>query len=251
MLRKASLFIISCLVGQTLAGQAIELRKIRVGFDPIKSATMLFPEKDNQNNRLYFNTWETNLELAGPFRTSVVMEYGATKAHIQDPNGNFDYRSSGNYLKLGLDFNITDEDPDMELDLGWRFGVNKFSEDARLKLNGEFYDNIKIDNLPSAERSLVWGEVLMSYKVRLLKHSQMLNRLWFGTDLRLKFMNKLPQRNGYPSMNIPGYGLPNNFCGGVGFKLCYELSIQHTVMHKIKHRYANQFSREQYRHKQL
>ncbi|HEX8547872.1 MAG TPA: DUF6048 family protein [Cytophagaceae bacterium] len=251
MLRKASLFIIKLLIANAGYSQTVGITKVRFGLDPIKSATMFFPEKDGLNNRFYFNTWEATAEIAGNYRTSLVLEYGYTKAHLQDYYGNIDYRSKGNYLKVGLDFNITEEDPNMELDLSWRFGVNRFSEAARIKLNGEFYENIRVVNLPQAERSLVWGEILMSYKVRLMKHSHMLNRLWFGTDLRLKFMNSLPQRLGYASMNIPGYGLPNNFCGGAAFKLCYQFDIHHSLMHEIKHKHSNQFSREQYRHNQL
>jgi hypothetical protein len=215
---------------------------IRIGVDPVRSVSMFFKEKNPYNNKYYFNTFEVNAEIIGPYRTSIVTEFGYCKAHIQPLQGTLDYRSTGNYFKAGLDFNFIELDDKFEFDIGWRFGAGTYKESSTINLEGNYWENTLSLASPSITRYADWGEFLFSQKMRLFYHNHHLNDLWLGITVRMKFMNSQPSsEGGVRSIFIPGYGLNSGFSPGINFCLSYNINIKRSVIHELMHKHSNEF----------
>ena len=223
-------------------GQPVRINGLRIGLDPVRTATFFFKEKNPYNNKFFINSYEFNAEVIGPYRTSIVAEAGFVKAHVQPLNATVDYYSSGNYYKMGLDFNLIEEDGRFEFDLGWRLGLSDYREKSFINLKGSYWENNYTLVVPEMKRFANWGEILVSQKMRLFYHNHHLNDLWLGIGLRLKFMNSLPNSDGgVRSVFIPGYGLYNPFSPGLSFSLAYKMNFKRSVIHELIHKHSNEF----------
>jgi hypothetical protein len=240
--KKVLIFIFSALIVLPAWSQSVRINRLRLGIDPIRSASMLFKEKDAYHNSFFFNTWEVNGEVIGPYRTSILAEFGHTKAHLQKSTGTLDYHSEGYYFKIGLDFNLMEDDSKYEFDIGWRVGGCSFTQQGAINLESHQWDTEISKKFSEPQKQMHWGEILFSQKMRLFYNNPYLNDFWFGISLRLKFMNYGPASNN-PTSNlmIPGYGIYSGFAPGITFNLCYQINFKRSVIQELMHKHDNEF----------
>lgn len=219
---KALLFIISFFCIHFLHAQFIRVEGIRVGFDPVRSISFLFQENEKNNHLFYLNTLEGNLEVLCFGRVSVVSEFGYSKIHITKSFGEFDYFSRGKYVRLGLDFDLSDEEERVQTFIGWRFGVNSYNEQANLIFRNNYFNSEFKKDYVLRTKSIMWGEILFAAKYKINKSTP--SGLFLGASLRLKFANAL--KNDFPSVIVPGYGYYHNMTAGVNFSLFYHFKTE-------------------------
>lgn len=221
----------------------LSLDAIRFGIDPIKSWSMLFNPNKYQDRPVFFNFTECYLELLLHLRTSAILEGGYSHSNWNKYNNTFFYNSKGYFLRLGLDFNVTEPDPNFEVDLGWRIGMNRFTETTHLVLAGEYWGG-KVDDYPikNVTGFTYWGEIALDTKFRVFKNSEnlVLKNIWFQTSLRIRFkQNDLSSQSTDQYYFIPGYGFNNRIMPGLHFSLTYFLKIRERKVYQIHHAYDN------------
>ncbi|MBC7390301.1 MAG: hypothetical protein H7329_13880 [Opitutaceae bacterium] len=218
------------------------LDALRIGIDPIKSWSMLSHADKHMDRPVYFNHTEGFVEFLVHQRTSIVFEAGYSNSNWNLFKNTLFYNSSGTYYRLGFDFNVSEPDPNYEVDLGWRIGVNSFKEKARLALHGDYW-NQNVDEHPlSSQGSTYWGEVVLDIKYRVFKNSEnkYLKNLWFNTSFRFRFkQNDLKAEVQHQYYMLPGYGFNSRYFGGINFGLSYFLKIRERKIYTIHHLHDN------------
>ena len=237
------LFSFSLLITPDAKAQYVSqwsLDAIRIGFDPIKSGSLLFNPEKYKDRTYFFNYAEASLELLVHLRTSVILEGGYSHSKWNRFNNTYFYDTKGYFMKFGLDFNISEPHPDFEVDLGWRIGINKMVENGNIKLNGN-YHNETIDNTPlnKVPNSLYWGEIVLDSKYKIFRKSESkaLQNLWFQASLRLRFKPKDISEGYEQYYIIPGYGFNNRIMPGVHFSLSYFIKFRERKVYRIHHAY--------------
>lgn len=199
--------------------------------------------KDKNHKFLYFpNMAEGSAELMLFGRTTVVMEGGYAKSFMQLPSHNYQYTSKGYYVKLGLDFDISHPDERAEITLGWRFGVNNYTESALLSFASDYYGERYMEQATKNKKQFMWGELLLTHKFCLYHNEKNDHKIYFAVTLKLKTSNWLPAYP-YPSLAIPGYGFYKKYIPAVSFSLFYQLPFKRNLMRdlKLKRRYQHRF----------
>jgi hypothetical protein len=221
----------------------LSLDAIRIGIDPIKSWSMLFNANKYQDRPVFFNFVEGYAEFLVHLRTSVVLEGGYSNSHWNQYNNTFFYNSKGYFFRAGLDFNVTEPDPDFEVDLGWRIGANAFTQSSHMQLHGDYWQNqvntYPMQNVPG---STFWGEILLDAKFRIFKNyrQQFFQNLWFHSSLRLRFkQNDLQSESPDQYYFIPGYGFNNRIMPGFHFTLSYFIKLRERKVYRIHHVHDN------------
>lgn len=173
----------------------------RVGVDISKPIRMLI-DKDN-----YFG-WE----LLGDFRinyrfyvaTEVGMERKTTKEDF------FTYKTDGQYIKLGIDYNTYGNWYGMEniINVGGRYAFSYFSQDLKsysIYKTNQYWEESTLgdqtDWLHSYEgRTGHWLELLIGVKAELFRN------LFLGFSLRIGYMVLQTNSEQFPNYWIPGFG---------------------------------------------
>jgi hypothetical protein len=234
------LLFISSTLAQAQYVSQWSLDAIRLGFDPIKSVSMFSSVDKHKDKSVYFNYTEAYLELLIHLRTSVVLEGGYSRSHWNRYNNTFLYDSKGYFVKFGLDFNLTEPNPDFEVDLGWRIGVNKMRENAVMHLKGDYWGTeIHETPLNNKTGSLYWGEIVLDGKYKLFRSSNsiVLQNLWFHTSFRMRFKPSDISETYDQYYLIPGYGFNNRVMPGLHFTLSYFVKFRERRIYRIHHAY--------------
>jgi hypothetical protein len=216
------------------------LNAIRVGIDPIKTWSMLLNANNYKDRPVFFNFAEGYLELLLHLRTSAVFEGGYSKSHWNQRSNTFFYQSEGYFWRGGLDFNITEPDPDFEVDLGWRLGMSSFKQNSRVVLKGDYWGN-NLDQTPMKDFKAFtyWGEILLDAKTRVFRNSerQFFSNLWFQASLRIRFKQTEQAIETDQYYMIPGYGFNNRIMPGLHFALTYFIKLKEKKVYRIHHVY--------------
>ena len=159
----------------------------------------------------------------------VAMEIGSleTKKQVEQVN----FTSSGNYLKLGFDYNMFEnmEGMNNHITLGLRLASSKhkhYLNSYTILDRTRFWpsSDLPINNgYATGERlnlSAFWFEVVVSFKVQILKN------VYTGVSLRLNRLlnDKLPEN--FDNIYIPGFNKKtedNVFGGGFNYTLTYNI----------------------------
>ena len=240
-LLRGFLFIFSFIILLHGYSQPLRVNRIRIGIDPIRSLSMFFKEKDFYNNKFFYNTWEVNAEIIGPYRTSIVSEFGFTRAHIQQLNATLDYYSSGYYAKLGLDFNLTEDHSKYEFDIGWRIAYAIYQDHSFINLEGKYWETSMQKAYPEVKAHINWGEFIFNQKIRMFYSNHTLNDFYVGMAIRLKFMNGAPSMENFRNISIPGYGPGSSFMPAVTFSLFYQFNIKRAKIKQLMHKHDNTY----------
>ena len=230
------LFIISiCLSTNMLIGQTesnsndtlikkdklLNINKIRFGFDllkPIASSS----EGDNLNYEIVGDLQLTeNIYLAG--------EYGSIDKLIEDENINFN--STGNFLRVGLDYNLFKNwiGMDNSIYVGFRYGNSSFSNkilNYEVRNKDSYFSNLVEDEFQTIEYSNLsgnWIELLLGIKVETFKN------VYLGLSLRLNKLLSDKKPDNFGNLFIPGFNKvtdENTFGSGFNYTLTYSIPLK-------------------------
>lgn len=202
----------------------LRVEGIRIGIDPIKSSSIFFPERNPDKHLFYARSFEGNVELLVNGRTSFVTEAGYSTFHTWKHNFTLDYFSKGYYGRVGLNFRLNDSRQKHHSGIGWRVGVNQFTEKRFIRLQSETWDSeltIPSQNIGSS----LWGEVLLYHDQPLFSKKQnFLKNIWAGISLRLKLMNR--SISGDEGDHLPGYNPNKKIMGGINFRVFYHFPVR-------------------------
>lgn len=174
----------------------------------------------------------TGLELVGDYRLSRKLYLAAeigNESKTQDESLYrtllYDYKSSGSYIKAGVDLNTYENwfGMDNAITLGGRYAFSTFSQtlnDYNLYNSNHFYQG---DFLPGAQPgqkfsglSASWIELVVGLKVELFAN------IYLGMSTRLGFLVSNKEDPRFPNLWIPGF---NKVTEGSNFGVNYNYSI--------------------------
>lgn len=244
---KVLLFFISCLP-LSVSAQWIRVEALRAGIDPLRLPSLFFDEK--KGNKFYnFRSFEAFTEIICFQRVSAIAEFGHSKNHLLASSGEYHHYSSGNYFRIGFDFNLTDEMLDrVEHYIGWRLGSSNYKESAVLDFMNDYFDHHYTIVYDEFTKNHLWGELLLAWKYKLREHKQ--SDFYLSWSLRFKFSNVLPKES-YPSLLIPGYGPFGKYIPGITFGAFYHFKIPRSYLDELKYRESHEGSYRLYQKKYM
>lgn len=124
------------------------------------------------------------------------------RQYYERENIRIKYISKGNYLRLGIDYNVRNPVEQNDHDIyyiGGRIGYSQFTQEVPYYLLvNEFWGNTS-SSLPEIGNYAFWLEVVSGFKVEVLKN-------WFlGMGLRLKMFLDRDKNSIEPVQFVPGY----------------------------------------------
>lgn len=137
-------------------------------------------------------------------------------------NENFTYDNSGNYFRVGLDYNFmkNDED-DNAIYIGFRYGNSLFNENFNYAVFDPFFGDFT-DNIQVLERKGRWFEGVVGMKIRIWKG------LFLGWSGRFKFAKKISSSpSTFNNYWIPGYGKSSKgTLWGLNYQIFYRIPFR-------------------------
>ena len=173
------------------------------------------------------------LELTADYRITKKL-YLAAEVGMEDKrvvSETLDFQTSGEYIKLGVDFNLFNNWKGMEnmLLTGFRFGISTHSQ----QLNG--YAVRQLDHLwaedlyKSLDQPLLfddlnatWIEIIAGVKTELL------NNLYMGISVRMNYLMNDKEVTNFSNLYIPGYhrGSEGSPWGvGLNYTIMYQFPL--------------------------
>lgn len=182
--------------------------------------------------RSFYDSDYTGFEVNGDFRLSKKL-YIAGEIGIEEKitTTNFlNVTTSGSYLRAGIDYNFYQNWLDMENMLygGFRIGAAAFSQDLNsftiYDVNNLFWNEQFNSNELQTFNNLtaIWTEIIFGVKV------QVINNLYMGFNVQLKFLVSETQPNNFDNLFIPGFNktFDNSSIGaGFGYTISYLIPI--------------------------
>ena len=183
---------------------------IRVGTDII--SLIRTPTDDG------FKGYELNADLDF-YRYYLTLEVGRWgKEFVTDEE---DYSNSGNYARVGVDFNFLKKDPDRNmLFFGARYGWGIYSENFSVTTVDPVWGTNTI-NYTNTDIKAGWFELTTGLRVKMLKF------FWMGYTARYKFGLNTNEPRGFVSYDVPGYGkTANPSTWGFNYQLLFRIPIR-------------------------
>ena len=178
-------------------------------------------------SRTFYDKQYQGYEIVGDFRISknryLAAEIGNEKITVNDDRLNF--TTSGNYIKLGVDFNLYDNWLDMEniVFMGFRYGFSAFSQELNsyriynsnnyLGENPPFISGQKYDGLTAQ-----WIEIILGLK------AEVISNLYLGFNVRLHGLIQDSKPDNFNNLHISGFGKiseGNRFGAGFSYTISY------------------------------
>lgn len=114
---------------------------------------------------------------------------------------NFEYSTSGQYVRIGPDANFLHKDPDKSVFfIGARVAFARFSEDFSFDIGNNVYGNVA-ENRGHDGINARWFELVTGLKVSVF------GNFYLGFTGRYKFGRSVDDNGSLTSYDIPGYGL--------------------------------------------
>ena len=141
-----------------------------------------------------------------------------------------DAKTTGSYFKAGADYNFYRNWLNMEnmLYAGLRVGVASFKQELNnfkiYDVNNQFFNEQFTSNQSQefSGLSAIWAEVQFGIKAELL------NNLYAGVNVQMKFLVSEDEPSNFENLYIPGFNRTfdsNNFGFGFGYNLSYLIPI--------------------------
>jgi hypothetical protein len=219
--------------------QQLRFTQIRVGIDPIFSATMFIPQQDLHKYTADYHNWEGSLELIGPYRLSFIGEFGHTNIAMNVLGGTEIFRSKGYYGRLGCNFDLSKPNKNYELDLGWRLGLSIPQESAYIYLKGQYWNSEITSDFPQRTNVYLWAEMLLEYKFMIIPKHPFLRNFWLASSFRIKLNPSALQEQPYKTQYVPGLGFGTLFAPSFAFNLIYAIHFSKGQVHKSHHLHNN------------
>lgn len=173
------------------------------------------------------------LELLADFRIShnvyIAGALGNEEKTRQEDNYNF--TTSGSYLKIGLDWNTYENWYGMEniINLGFRVGASTFTQTLNSyqiyntnQYWGETQSGIMGEDMLGEFSGLnaQWAEIVLGMKVELVRN------VFMGASVRLNYLINNSEAGNFPNLFIPGF---NKVTDGSNFGVGYNYSISYLI----------------------
>lgn len=173
------------------------------------------------------------LELLADFRIThnvyIAGAIGNEEKTRQEDNYNF--TTSGSYLKVGLDWNTYENWYGMEniINLGFRVGASSFSQTLNSyqiyntnQYWGEVESGIMGEDMLGEYSGLnaQWAEIVLGMKVELFRN------VFMGASVRLNYLINNSESGNFPNLFIPGF---NKVTDGSNFGVGYNYSISYLI----------------------
>ena len=190
---------------------------IRIGLDFSKQIRML--TEDYKGLSLYG-------DVKIKERLFIVSELGSDEKELRTDN--LRSKSSGNYIKAGLNYNLYNNLPGLnnEIYVGFRFATSKFKSEISEYIiynKDRFWSQDPIfDNIINKGLNANWVELIIGINAELL------NNLFIGLSLRLNRMLNQKKPENFTNLYIPGFNKVtenNNFGTGLTYSIIYQIPI--------------------------
>ncbi|SHH48905.1 DUF6048 family protein [Winogradskyella jejuensis] len=138
--------------------------------------------------------------------------------------------AKGSYFKAGVDYNLYRNWLDMEnmIYSGFRVGVSSFSQTLNsytiYDVNNQYFgQQFEVTNPEEFDGlSAIWGEIILGIK------AEVLNNLFMGLNLQLKFLVSETSPDNFENLYIPGFNrtYDSGIVGaGFGYNISYLIPI--------------------------
>jgi hypothetical protein len=154
-------------------------------------------------------------------------EIGHTNKYIEEDYINF--KSKGNYLKVGIDYNLHNNWLDMQnmIFSGLRIGYSSFDQTINsytiYDVNSDVWGlNTIDDSILNNNLSSVWLELMFGIKAEIF------NNLFLGFNLEIKKMIDSKTKNEIDNLYVPGFNRTfegSSFGTGFSYKISYLIPI--------------------------
>ncbi len=140
-------------------------------------------------------------------------------------NSVYHFQTKGNYLKLGVDYNIYDNWPGMDnqISMGFHYGYSNFTGTlVGYKINQPSNTFPPMENIVNKEFKNIsgkWFEITSKLQVEVLRH------IYLGYSISLKYLLSAKRTNEYEVPFIPGFYKVNsnrNFGFGMQYYISYR-----------------------------
>ncbi len=179
-----------------------EVQKLSIGisFDYLKLHTLLIDESEK---------WEGAVNLRILEKVSVIGEYGIAELTPKEAYKNSEYKSEGNYYRIGLDYHMT-VIPNNFLFLGLRYAQSSFSENISYEIGNPVFEN-ETGELNRENLSATWYEFVLTSekKIKKILKRDIPDFISLGFKFRLKSLQEYDDFPDFEVKNIPGYGQTN------------------------------------------
>ncbi len=141
--------------------------------------------------------------------------------------------TSGSYLKAGIDYNLYENWLDMDnmIYTGFRIGASTFSHDLNsytIYNTNQYWPSLTQTNLKSYNGlTATWAEVILGLKAELL------NNLFLGVNVQLKFLLAESSLDNFENLFIPGFNKTYD-SGRFGVGYSYIISYRIPLFKKDK-----------------
>ncbi len=142
-------------------------------------------------------------------------------------NSLYDYHTSGNYYRLGLDYNLYDNWPGMDnnITVGFRLGYSDFEHFLHhytINQSGAISPPKPIiANKKFASLNSTWFELTGGMQVETFKN------IYFGMQISAKYLIATTKLSDFSTAYIPGFFSTNS--SGLGFGMKYTISYQFSL----------------------
>ncbi|WP_041649874.1 DUF6048 family protein [Marivirga tractuosa] len=177
-------------------------QKLSVGFafDYLKLHTLLIDESEK---------WEGAINFRILDKVSLIGEYGIAELTPKEAYKNSEYKSEGNYYRIGFDYHMT-VIPNNFLLLGLRYAQSSFNESINYEIGNPIFEN-ETGELIRENLSASWFEFVLTSekKIRQIRKKDIPDFLSIGFKFRLKSIQDYDDFDLFQVKNIPGYGQTN------------------------------------------
>jgi hypothetical protein len=182
--------------------------------------------------RSFFDDDYQGFEINGDYRLTqrlyIAGELGNEERTLS--NEALNVTSKGSYFKAGVDYNLYQNWLDMEnmIYSGFRVGASTFSQTLNsgtiYDVNNQYFGNQQPITAPQDFDGLsaIWGEIILGIK------AEVLNNLFMGLNLQLKFLVSENSPDNFENLYIPGFNrtYDSGIIGaGFGYNISYLIPI--------------------------
>jgi hypothetical protein len=165
------------------------LQSVDIMIDYLKLTSFLVPYEEKAEGGISFL-------LRNKFIIALEGGYGDLQPRNAYRNSN--YRSTGIYGRVGLDY-MFPIDQKNNMFIGARYGQSRFEERAQWKIESSLYDSYS-DSFHRTNLQAHWSELIIG------SESQYKANLFIGFIFRFRVMHQFEKFEGIPTFSIPGYG---------------------------------------------
>ncbi|MBR9997483.1 MAG: hypothetical protein KFF73_00865 [Cyclobacteriaceae bacterium] len=133
----------------------------------------------------------------------------------------YGYENSGNYVRIGFDYNFIKPDPDNNaIYIGLRYAGTRFTENFTFRMEDPLYGSYT-NEIAEVDRSGMWLEFVTGMKVRIWKG------IFLGWTGRFKFASGVSsQPSSFATFWIPGFGKNSQDSHwGLNYQIFYSIPL--------------------------